>query len=183
MWDNAKDKYLGITVDEVRELFEYDLTDGHLRWKASRQKVNKGQIAGYVSKSDGYRYVCFNGHDFLAHRLIWFIVTGQWPKCQIDHFDRDRSNNRWTNLREATNSQGGMNKATAQKNNKSTGVRGVDIRRGKYRVRIHVDGVEIVIGRFLTIEEAKAARQEAEEKYFGEFAPVLNKRVRPKLKE
>lgn len=171
MWDNAKDKKLGITVDQVRALFDYSKKDGQLRWKVSRQKIRKGAIAGYISSSDGYRYICFDYHDFLAHRLIWLWMTGSWPKCQIDHYDRDRSNNRWTNLREATNSQNNRN-GLAQKNNKSTGVRGVDIRRGKYRVRIFVDRKELVVGRFQTLDEAKAARREAEQKYFGKFAPV-----------
>lgn len=172
MWDNAKDKHKGIAVDEVRRIFDYNPEDGHLRWKISRQKINKGAIAGYVNTSDGYRYVCFDGHDLLAHRLIWLIVTGEWPKCQIDHHNRKRSDNRWVNLREAINSQGGMNKSRFHQNNKSTGLRGIDIRRGRYRVRIHVDGQEIVVGRFLLLSEAQKARKEAEKKYWGEFAPI-----------
>src|ERR1700722_9588092 len=51
MWNNAKDKFLG----RVRELFTYDDEDGYLRWRVARQKVNVGDIAGYVSTSDGYR--------------------------------------------------------------------------------------------------------------------------------
>ena len=161
MWNNAKDKYKGITAERAREVFDYNKLDGHLRWKVSRQKINKGDIAGYVSTSDGYRYVCFDYHELLAHRVIWLWVTGEWPKCQIDHFDRNRANNVWTNLRESTNSQNMWN-AGAQSNNRSTGHRGVDIRRGKYRVRIHVNGKEIVVGIYRTLDKAIAARAEAE---------------------
>lgn len=177
MWNNAKDKSYGVTADQVRELFDYNQNDGHLRWKVARQKINKGGIAGSVSTSDGYRYVCFDGRDYLAHRIIWLWVTGEWPACQIDHYDRIRSNNKWTNLREATNSKNMRN--TGPQSNNSTGVRGVDIRRGKYRTRIHVDGKEVVVGRFLTIEEAKIARASAEKLFWGQ----VQKRVRIRLQQ
>ncbi len=172
MWNNAKDKRSGVTANQVRKLFTYDSDEGHLRWAVSRQKINIGDVAGYKNTSDGYWYVGFDYNEFLAHRVIWLWVTGEWPKSQIDHWDGDRVNNKWINLREATNSLNGRNKTKPQSNNKSTGIRGIDIRRRKYRVRINIDGKEIVVGRFLTLEEAKVARIEAERQYFGVFAPL-----------
>ena len=166
MWNNAKDKYRGIKVERIRELFDYNPLDGHLRWKVPRQKVNKGDVAGYVSSSDGYRYVCFDYNELLAHRIIWVLVTGDWPRCQIDHVDRNRANNVWANLREATNSQNTRN-AGVQRNNKSTNYRGIDIYRGKYRVRIRANGKDILVGKFTSLQEAKAARVEAEKKYWA----------------
>ena len=50
---------------------------------------------------------------------------------------------------------------------RSIGVRGTDVRRGKFRVRVHVNGKELVVGRFLTLEEAKEARIDAVKKYYG----------------
>jgi len=41
---------------------------------------------------------------FFAHRLIYFIATGEEPDY-IDHINGDRSDNRIENLRAATNSQ------------------------------------------------------------------------------
>lgn len=166
MWNNAKDKDLGIAGERVRELFDYDDDDGFLRWKIERQKVVKGKIAGYVSKSDGYHYVGFDYHELLAHRVIWLWKTGSWPTCQIDHEDRIRSNNKWKNLRQATNGQNGRNSARI---NKATGIRGIDIRGKKYRVRIHISGREVVVGRFISLEEAIKARQIASKEHYGEF--------------
>src|SRR6516162_3957825 len=120
MWNNAKDKTSDITFERVRELFDYNPKDGQLRWKVERQKVVKGGVAGYISKSDGYRYIGIDRHELLAHRLIWLWGTGDWPKCQIDHINRKRADNRWVNLREADNSQQ-MRNANAQSNNHSTG--------------------------------------------------------------
>ena len=42
---------------------------------------------------------------------------------------------------------------------------------GRWRARITVNRIGIQIGTYDTIEEAQAARQEAERKYYGEFAP------------
>lgn len=51
------------------------------------------------------------------------------------------------------------------KNNKS-GVKGVSTTpSGKYRARIMLNGVEIGLGRYETLEEAAKARKRAERKY------------------
>jgi len=171
-WNQAKDKNLGNLSEKVRSLFEYDPNDGHLRWKVKRQKVIKGSIAGYVSKSDGYRYVCFDYNELLAHRVIWLLVTGDWPKSQIDHKNGIRDDNRLINLREATNGQNNTNKMVDKRNR--LGVKGImyDSDRKKYRVKISAKGKTYTVGRFDTLEEAKLARQYAEEEFYGEYAKV-----------
>ena len=168
-WDNAKDKKLGITAETVRELFTYNPENGELRWKVARQRISKGDIAGHINKSDGYRYVCFNYHDILAARLIWLFMTGGWPKCQIDHKNRIRHDNRWINLREATNGQQTINQVRGRSN---TGVTGVwyDEKRNQYRVKIQVKGKEYTLGRYKTFEEAVEWRKLAEQEFYGEFA-------------
>jgi HNH endonuclease/AP2 domain len=170
MWSNAKDKNLGLTAEEVLRTFDYNPNNGLLRWKITRQKVIKGKIAGYVSKSDGYRYVCINQNDLLAHRIIWLMMTGKWPKCQIDHKNRVRDDNRWINLRESTNGQNTINQEVRKDN--QLGAKGIwyDEKRNQYRVKIQVKGKSYTIGRYNTLEEAKEWRKLAEEEFYGEFA-------------
>ncbi len=52
--------------------------------------------------STGYRYVEMCGKSFAETRIIWWIMTGRkaLPLCEIDHKDRVRDNNVWTNLRQ-----------------------------------------------------------------------------------
>src|SRR5215475_3424029 len=169
MWDQAKDKNLGDLSKRVRELFDYNPDDGHLRWKVARQRVNKGDRAGYINRSDGYRYVCFDYNELLVHRVIWLLMTGKWPKSQIDHKNGIRDDNRWNNLREANNSQNNRNRSS-QRNNK-LGVKGVnyDPVRKLYRARITIHGKSYTIGRYKTFEEAIEIRKLAEEEFYGDF--------------
>jgi hypothetical protein len=161
-----------LTQAQVRELFDYDPSAGHLIWKIERYRKHPGDIAGCDHfRRNGYKTVTvsINYKRYLAHRIIWLWVTGKWPVEEIDHKDGDGSNNRWSNLREATKLQNGSN-LPIKRNNK-TGVAGVavDKRRGDYRARIMVNRKEIYLGNFPTIKEAAEARRLAEQKYFGEY--------------
>lgn len=59
------------------------------------------------------------------------------------------------------------NKRVSSKN--TLGVTGVRFKDDKYESYIGVDGKFIYLGRFLTLEEAKAAREKADLTYYGEF--------------
>lgn len=122
----------------------------------------------------GYVEVQIDGMRFLAHRLAWFYVNGSWPKTNIDHRDRDRANNRYDNLREATQAQNTINKSV-QSNNK-LGVQGVvfDRHRNKFRAYVNLNGKHHHGGRFDTLEEAKAARDQLSLRVHGEFSPAAN---------
>lgn len=45
-----------------------------------------------------------------AHRVIWLLYTGGWPTDQIDHINRDRSDNRIENLRACTVAENSLNR-------------------------------------------------------------------------
>lgn len=175
MWNLAKDKYWGISHQRVRELFKYNPFTGHLLWRMKvgrgRNVTKIGSVAGKPLKR-GYIHVAFDGHEVLAHRLIWFYMTSKWPVCQIDHINRQKDDNSWCNLREADHVQNKANVIDASQN-KSTGIRGINWSktRKKYTVRIEVNRKVHFLGRFANLDDAKAVRRKAELKYHGEFAP------------
>jgi len=116
-----------ITAARARELFDYNPENGELRWKVS-DRGRTGCIAGWVwrnnrGKTTSYRYVEVGNKGYPAHRLIWLMMTGEWPDPLIDHINRDGLDNRWTNLREATAALNASNRGI-RKDNKS-GVPGV----------------------------------------------------------
>jgi len=118
-----------------------------------------GEIAGSTEK--GYRRVDVDGKTLRAHRVIWAIVTGAWPTGQIDHEDRNRSNNRWSNLSDVTDLQNRRNRS--RQVNNTSGVTGVTYlkRDQKWRARIKVGGRYRALGEFPTLEQAAAARKTA----------------------
>lgn len=158
-----------LTVERLRSLLDYNPETGSMVWKiSSNSRMHVGAEAGTIAKT-GYRIVCIDYKQYLAHRLAWFYVYGSWPK-EIDHIDRDRSNNKLANLRLATRSQNNMN--TKRRSDNKSGVTGVTWHKGsqKWRATIHKGGKQVQVGMFATIEEAAKAYQEAANEMHGEFA-------------
>ena len=96
----------------LKELLDYSPLTGGLVWRVRRyrSKVQKGEPAGCWSTSDKYLRIRIDGNLFLAHRIIWKWQTNEDPSTkEVDHRDRDRTNNRWVNLRLAEHSQNMVN--------------------------------------------------------------------------
>lgn len=159
----------------IRLALHYDVASGVFLWKHRPDKSNAlnarqaGTVAGFL-KSDGYWIIRINGRNYLAHRLAWVIVKGEWPLHDIDHRDCVKSNNKWENLRKATPSQNVMNSSPPIDN--TSGFKGVcwDKKRGVWIAYIRKDGRRIHLGSFATLELAKEARQKSELTLFGEFS-------------
>lgn len=78
--------------------------------------------AGSFDK-DGYLILKIKGNQFKAHRVAWFLHYGVFPEMEIDHINRNRSDNRICNLRDATRTCNIRNMAKTA--NPETGVIGV----------------------------------------------------------
>lgn len=167
--------------DRVRELLDYNPETGVLIWRVDRLcGKGKGHIiraagseaggVGATSETNSYRIIRIDGRQYLAHRLAWLIMTGNWPAKGIDHVDGDGLNNRWINLREANQSQNSGNQRLSRNN--TSGAKGVrwSADRGKWRAQIKVNGKARYLGAFNTLEAASAAYEAAAIKYFGAFA-------------
>ena len=88
----------------------------------------------------------------------------------VDHINNDFNDYRKSNLRICNNSENNRN-IGLQKNNTS-GITGVDWdkQHNKWRARLTIYGKEKQLGLFIKKEDAMAARQAAEDKYFGDFS-------------
>lgn len=142
-----------------------------LRWKVSRGKVKSGDIAGSLYNT-GYWVVNTKGKGYGVHRVIAIlsgIITSD-SNLEVDHIDRDRSNNKLSNLRAVTKSQN-MKNIGIMKSNKS-GVAGVSWvkRSSKWRADISHCNKDICLGFFPTILDAVAARLRAVKEYGGVHA-------------
>lgn len=136
-----------VTVERLREMLSYDPDSGVFTWKKARGGRYVGRKAGTICKS-GYAYIWIDGKSYRASRLAWFYMTGAWPSQQIDHIDRRRSNDRFTNLRQADNSLNMANRKAQIQHNKK----------------------KIWLGERATPQEAHQLYLEAAASLFGEFA-------------
>ena len=83
---------------KAKELLRYSPDTGIFLWNENRgNSVKKFDIAGYEN-TQGYICIKIGKTLYLAHRLAWLYMTGEWPNI-IDHIDHNRGNNSWSNLR------------------------------------------------------------------------------------
>ena len=161
-----------LTQTRLKELLHYDPETGVFTWLvASNRRVKFGEAAGSFT-CKGYISIKHSHSCYQAHRLAWLYMTGSWPQEQIDHIDLCKSNNKWANLRAATNAQNQHN-TQKPKHNKS-GFKGVYLAtdRGKYRASITVLGTKIGLGQFNTPEEAHTAYCAAATIHHKEFVRI-----------
>jgi len=151
-----------LTQDQVKSLFHYDSDNGILKWRVNNGgKVLAGNLAG-CKNHYGYIVINFKKKSYQAHRLAWLYVHGYLPLQQIDHINRDRSDNRLINLRLATHSLNNQNKEI-QRNNTS-GCKGLSYQKKnkKWVSHIGINNKKNRIGQYENIADAIYARQIAE---------------------
>lgn len=159
-----------ITRERLKEALEYNIETGIFRWKIAPRGHSIGRVA-VRNHGGGYIQIRIDGEVYLAHRLAWFYVHGEWPR-QIDHINGIRDDNRIANLRLATQTQNNANSRKRQ--HVTSHLKGVcwDKKKKKWRSSITFFGRHIFLGRFSTQEEAHGAYAAAAVEYFGEYARV-----------
>jgi hypothetical protein len=107
-----------------------------------------------------------DGAKLRMHQVLFPCVDG----LEADHQDGDELNNRRSNLRSATSSQQKMNRG--KNRNGASPRKGVywHKKAGKWMVSVGLEYRSIYIGLYDNLDEAIAARKDAERTYFGEFA-------------
>lgn len=142
-------------TETLREFFNYDKKTGVVtRLKRTSQRTPAGSIVG-SKHNKGYIKTSFQGVSYPLARVIWKLVTGFEPLGEIDHINRDRSDNRWENLRDVTSQQNQLNR----------GAKGYcKIPSGRYRATLQ--GRDI--GYFDDPEDAHLAYQREKERVLNE---------------
>lgn len=164
---HRKENKQELSPDYLKACFRYDRDTGAFTRRISLGKEIAGSVAG-SQLSSGYLTISVAGRPYLAHRLAWLHEKGMWPKF-IDHIDRDKTNNRISNLRECTIQENNWNLSTNSLN--TSGTRGVhwDSKRRKWMATIRVDGRTKALGRFEDIRDADKAYRAAVSQYRSAF--------------
>lgn len=161
-----------ITVEELKSLIRYEPETGKLYWLHRPGKVGNwnAKYAGkeaFTAESGGYRVGAIFGKNHYAHRVAWAIFHGCKPAV-IDHINGDRSDNRISNLRSVSAFENARN--SARKSSNRSGHTGVSwcSAVNKWRATIQLDGKAKHLGVFQRMEDAIAARLEAQSGIFHE---------------
>jgi len=152
------------TINKVMlEAFTYDpITGLCINRKTGKARQGKSYV-GLNKKIDGVVYM------MQAHRFAYLVMTGSIPEM-VDHRDLETTNNKWLNLREATNGQNQANTRRSRSN--TSGVKGVSFhkRDGKYQARIKVDGKLKHLGYHNTLAQAEQVVIAARTELHGNYA-------------
>lgn len=116
------------------------------------------------TQPDGYVVIKVKGRTIYLHKRI---LTND---SEVDHINRNKLDNRRENLRYATSSQNKCNRAL--QSNNTSGYRGVYKMRTCWTAKIKLNGKQVVLGTFITKEEAALTYDIAAKKHYGEFAQL-----------
>jgi hypothetical protein len=149
-----------VKIERLREVLAYDPLTGDLRWiQTLSNRATAGSIAGAPRTGARYGSVMVDGESLLTHRVAWALHYGEWPSQELDHINRNRADNRISNLRLSNRSQQLHN--TGLREDNTSGHKGVSWDNG-WRAYITINGVRQSLGRHPTYQAAVAAREAAE---------------------
>ena len=140
-----------LTQERLKERLDYDPDTGVF--------VSLGTGDSIGVHDEGYvRITMKDRKKHYAHRLAWLYVHGKWPEGDIDHIDRNKSNNAISNLRDVPRAINIFNAPSRQDNTSGcTGVTWCKAKQ-KWKVRLRTKS----LGYYTDFDAAVAARKKAE---------------------
>ena len=145
--------------ERLQELLTYSVVTGAFYWRTQASNFIKvGDEAGGRHKASGYWFIKVDGVSYKRSRLVWRYVTGEDPgDMLLDHFNRDKSNDAWHNLRLTDDSENNLNRSNVKH-------RYIHYHKRQKRWLFSLwdkdKKTKRIISRHLTLEEAIRARDE-----------------------
>ncbi len=150
---------------ECLKKLSYDPLTGIFKWLFNGTRgVKSGDIAG-SKMTNGYIMLSVGGKKVLAHRAAWFFVYKEFPRGNIDHKNRNKSDNKIANLRNASAEQNAQNRTKNCKN--TSGYKGVTWhkRDKRWQAAITIQGKVKHLGYYKESKDAYSAYVDASKKY------------------
>jgi hypothetical protein len=139
-------------MTNFNEYLQYNPETGVIICIKPRLHVKIGDIAGTLRK-DGYLIARFNGKQYLAHRIAWYLHYGVWPANKIDHINGIKNDNKINNLKYVTHKVNQNNQKCHRK--KTVKYYTFHKQRNKWQVRKRINGKLTHFGWFDTEELAR----------------------------
>jgi hypothetical protein len=164
-----------VQIDEYNNAF-FIIYYKNIKYKILIDIRDKNKIEKYkwhIHKYFNYLYIQGNTsqgkYNQKMQQLHRFLLDVEDINILVDHRNGDTFDNRRDNLRQVNKSQNAIN-SKLRSDNKS-GYKGIswDNTRNKWVVRLRLKDKYLFLGQFDCIEDAFRVRQEAENKYYGEY--------------
>lgn len=136
------------------------------------------KVTGLISKDgvtvngakdgNGYILIYYKGKMLQAHRLA-YVIQGLEPPPQVDHINGIKDDNRWVNLRPASNMQNQYNRKGFSKQGHAKGAY-YNKCKNVWFSTIRADGKTRHLGTFKTEREAAEAYMRASLEIHGEYS-------------
>lgn len=156
----------------LKDYLKYDSKSNQLISIHQRGKLKANSPITVTTKKDGYQVISLKGKLYYVHRVVWSLVYGEIPEgYEIDHIDRNPSNNHIDNLRLASKCDNMRYRRLASKAN---GLPiGVSVYKEGYRAMLKVNGKRYskVVS---TIQEANQWLSIERARHHKEFSRDLN---------
>lgn len=165
-----------LTYEKAKKAFSYDPESGVITRigfiredcanDLSHAKLTKiwcGKPTGYnkaFPHNMRYQIITYCSRHYRAHHLAVLLMTGSWPENIVDHIDGDGLNNRWMNLRKATQADNTRNRRKTIPT--KSGIMGVywSKKNSKWYVKMTVNGVQSQLYYGDSLDEAVRIRNE-----------------------
>lgn len=158
-----------LTQEYLKSVLHYSPDTGVFTNMVTRSnRAVKGKIASSVNVQ-GYLRIGILGKTYLAHRLVWLYMYGEFPTI-IDHINGNKVDNRLENLRECTASQNLHNREKPSSN--TSGYKGVYKykKTDRFYSQIMLNGKGIHLGIWDSAKDAHNAYKKASDTLLGEFS-------------
>lgn len=154
---DARSNVIGFTIFDIEDIEKVSSSG---KWGTNRKSQ-------YV-----YNQSLDENKTVMIHHFLLGIRPHELENFVVDHINRDRRDNRKSNLRIVSLQKNAINKG--MQSNNTSGYPGIHFNktRKKWESAIKINGRKINLGRFDTFESAVEVRKLAEIKYFGE---VINR--------
>ncbi len=151
-----------LAQSQLKEILHYDPDTGIFTRAKPMGRFNRYKIGSEIGTyHEGYKRIFLFKRQYYAHQLAWLYIHGVWPSSEIDHINIVKHDNRIINLRLVTRSQNIQN--IGLQSNNSSGFKGVSWWANRWHAQITVNLKKIHLGAFINLDDAIAARKQAEE--------------------
>ena len=167
------------TDDLPKNSEEWASIDGYknyqVSWWGRVRNTRTGRILKANPGSHGYLAVSLSKKGIQTKCCIHKLLAQEWvanpdgKKC-VDHIDGDKLNNHWENLRWATYSENGRNRA--KRANATSSYYGVCWHKGhgKWTAQIEIEGKRTCLGFYTNEKEAAQVFNKSAIENYGEYA-------------